>query len=153
VALALALLMIVSFFELAPMFGWGQPPSGARERLLQQADFTAILVLVLEMAAQFRAARNKALFVRHNWFLILALLPFGVLLRASSLLEGAQAIRVVQAWGKMDELRVVLPSLNVPLFSPLAVWGENAARLFSQWTGWNDFVELLASLSGRLFRR
>ncbi len=152
VVLALVLLVIVSFFELAPLFGWWPPPTAARERLLEQADLTALLVLVLEMIAQYRAARNKALFVRHNWFLILALLPFGVLLRASSLLEGARAVRAVQVWGKMDELRLVLPSMDVPLFTPLIVWGENAAHLFTQWTGWNEFVELLANISRRMFR-
>lgn len=151
-ALALVLLVVVSFFELAPLFGWAPQPSAARASLLEQADLTALLVLVLEMIAQYRSARNKALFLRQNWFLILALLPFGVILRAASLLEGARAVRVVEAWGNVDELRVVLPSLDIPLFSPLVVWGENAARLFSQWSGLNEVVELLAKIPGRLFR-
>ncbi len=151
-ALALLLLVLVSFFELAPIAGWLPHPSAAREGLLEQADLTAMLVLVLEMAAQYRSASNKALFMRQNWFLILALLPFGILLRAASLLEGARAVRVVEAWGNVDELRVVLPSLDIPLFSPLVAWGESMARMLSQWTGLNEVIELLANISGRLFR-
>ncbi len=147
VALAIILLLLVAFIELAPSFGFGPHPSSSRAQLLEQADLTALLVLILELAAQYHSARNKAVFVRQNWFLILALLPLGIFLRAASLLEGARAVRAVQAWGKLDEMRVVLPSLDVPLFSPLVVWGENGANLVSKWAGWDEFKEL----TGRVF--
>ena len=148
VALAILLLLLVAAIELAPMIGWGLQPSASRAQLLEQADLTALVVLVLELAAQYHSARNKALFLRQNWLLILALLPFGVFMRAASLLESARAIRAVQTWGKLDELRVVVPSLEVPLVSPLVVWGENGASMISQWAGWGEFTELLGRISG-----
>ncbi len=150
VALSLLALVTVSIFDFGPMlFGW--PPAGAaRERLLAQTELTALLVLGVELATQFRAAKNKLLFLRTHWLLILAVLPLGVLLRAFRVLEILSSVRAVQMWGKVGELHEMAPALNVPILNTFVSWGDGIARSVSRWSGMDEFFELLSRLVQKL---
>ncbi|MCL6088739.1 MAG: hypothetical protein M1530_01070 [Candidatus Marsarchaeota archaeon] len=150
VALSLLALVLVSVFDFGPMF-FGWPPTGAaRERLLAQTELTALLVLAVELAAQFRAAKNKLLFLRTHWLLILAVLPLGVLLRAFRVLEIFSGVRAVQMWGKMGELHELAPALNVPILNAFVSWGDGITRSVSKWSGLGEFIELLSRLGSKL---
>ncbi len=150
VALSLIALVIVTLLEFGPLlFGW-HALSPARERLVSQVDLSALFVLFLEVFAQFRAAKNKLLFLRTHWLLILAILPLGVLIRASRVLEGLSAIRALQVWGKLDELHAIIPELEIPILVAALVWLEGALSRFARWSGLKDFSELVTSVYARM---
>jgi hypothetical protein len=143
-ALAIIALLIVSLLDLGPvLFGW-DPVSHSRERVLAQTEITALGVLFLEVAAQFKAAKNKILFLRTHWLLVLAILPLGVLFRAVRTLEIFSSLRTLQFLGKIDELRQLAP--NIPIFGGIILAGDGVARKISDWLGFREFRELLSHL-------
>lgn len=146
VALAIFALLLVTLFDwIGPAF-WGWTISPSRARVLAQLDLLALGVLILEMATQFKSAKNKVLFLQKNWLLVLALLPFGALIRAFRVFEGLEAVRVFQMWGKVGELRVVAPNLEIPFLSPILSPFAAAIRSFSQWSGLDELLELVSRL-------
>ncbi|VVB57163.1 Uncharacterised protein [uncultured archaeon] len=150
VALSLLALVLVTLIEFGPLlWGWA-PPSAGRERVISLVDLTSLLVVFLEVFTQFRAAKNKLLFLRTHWLLILALLPIGALIRASRVLESLNAVRALQVWGKLDELRDLLPELEIPIVVAAVVWLEQAIERFANWSGLKDFSELVSRVYERM---
>jgi len=152
VALAIFALLLVTLFDLVGPRLWGWTLSASRQRVLAQLDLLALGVLLLEMGAQFNVSKNKVLFLRKNWFLILALLPLGVLVRALRAFEGLEALRVFQAFGKLGELNVVAPSLDLPFLSPILEPFASMFGAISRWTGLGELIELVSRLFARLSR-
>ena len=152
VALAIFSLLLVTLFDLVGPRLWGWTLSVSRERVLAQLDLLSLGVLVLELGTQFNAAKNKILFLKQNWLLILALLPLGVLVRALRAFEGLEALRVFQIWGKIGELKVVVPTLDVPFLSPVLEPLAAVLRTVSQWTGLDELLELISRMILRLSR-
>jgi len=152
VVLSIFSLLLVTMFELVGPRLWGWTLSHSRERVLMQLDMLALGVLVLEMGTQFRVAKNKILFLKQNWFIILALLPLGVFVRALRVFEGLEALRVFQMFGKIGELQGVVPNLDLPFLTSILAPLAGAVRAFLQWSGLGELFELLTRLIARLSR-
>ena len=152
VFLSIFSLLLVTLFDLVGPRLWGWTLTPTRMRVLATLDMLSLGVLLLEMGTQFRYAKNKVLFLKHNWFIILALLPLGVLVRALRAFEGLEALRVFQVFGKFGELGVVVPNLDLPFIQPMLAPLAGLVQAISKWTGLGELFELLARILARLSR-
>jgi len=59
---------------------------------IEVIDLVAIAVLAVELAARYLLAREKKNFLKKNWVMVAALLPFGQVVRA---------IKAIKVFGKM----------------------------------------------------
>lgn len=152
VVLSIFGLLLVTLFDwIGPrLWGWTLTPS--RERVLMQLDMLALGVLILEMGTQFRFAKNKVVFLKANWLIILALLPLGVMVRALRVFEGLEALRVFQMWGKLGELKVVVPTLELSFLAPVFIPMVGPMRSFWQWSGLGELFELINRMLAKLSR-
>lgn len=167
VALAILLMISVTVIELASDFGLIVHISHNHHELLINAELLSILVIGLELYSQFKAAKNKILFLKQNWLVILAILPIGLIFRAGRIFEGVKivesigSIRAFQVAAKADELRAILPVLEIPdellLSIPSTEKIFERGRLFfrtsfSSFGGFSEFVSLVSRLLIGLFK-
>lgn len=120
VALALLLILSATLIELLLSFGALGGMGHAYVANLELASMFAIGILGLELASSFWKAKDKIIFIKHNWIIILAILPIGIIARAGkafeglALLEELSSLRALQAAFKVGELRAILPALELP---------------------------------------
>ncbi len=120
VALAIILLLIVTAFELLIDFGVMTSINHAYHEILQTADIVAIMIIGLELVQGYRHAKNKILYLKNNWIMILAVLPIGAIVRLGRAFEGLvileeiASLRTLQVMTKFRELSWILPSLELP---------------------------------------
>ncbi|MCX8163415.1 MAG: hypothetical protein N3D10_02560 [Candidatus Micrarchaeota archaeon] len=83
------------------------------------AEVIALGILIVELAAGFIKASNKALFIKQNWLAIVAILPIGLFSRGIrtfellGLLEELYLFRGFQLFGKFTEFEKIVSSSKV----------------------------------------
>jgi hypothetical protein len=78
------------------------------------------MIIGLELVQGYRHAKNKILYLKNNWIMILAVLPIGAVVRLGRAFEGLvileeiASLRALQVMTKFKELSWILPSLELP---------------------------------------
>jgi len=90
---------------------WAQQGESAMS-ISYEAEMIGFVVLAIDVGARFRLATNKWLFVRQNWLEIIALVPFGPILRMGQALEAFGAMRILGTAAKGEELLPIIPGLH-----------------------------------------
>ncbi|MFH1306481.1 MAG: hypothetical protein ABIH83_02375 [Candidatus Micrarchaeota archaeon] len=120
VALAILLLLTVTSIELLADFDVIPHPSPSHFKILELGNLIAIFIIGIELVSAYRNTKNKIVFLKQNWLVILAILPLGIVLRAGRIFEGLviieefASLRTLQMAGKFGELQSILPVLEIP---------------------------------------
>ena len=120
VALSIFLLLSVATTEILSEFQILPHPSLAHSQALEYADALAIGIILIELATGFKHAKNKILFLKHNWLAIIAIFPFGLFVRAGRIFEGLYILeelallRPLQVATKFRELQILIPAIELP---------------------------------------
>jgi len=120
VALSIFLLLSVATTEILSEFQIFPHPSPEHLKVLEYADMLAIGIILIELGTGFRQAKNKILFLKHNWLAIIAIFPFGAFVRTGRIFEGLyileelSLLRPLQAATKFRELQLLIPAIEFP---------------------------------------
>lgn len=139
--LAVLLFFILSVWWIGVEFKFFAAPDMRTQELLDFADLAAIGIFAVEFAKEYRKEEDKVRFFRKHWLGIIAILPFGFILRAARIAKFLELPRQLEFVARLDELQLAMPGVAL---SAKAIGGGFVAahKWLAHYTVFTDVARL-----------
>jgi len=124
------------------------PEPGARTvEILEFAEICAITVFAIELYSRYRKTPDKRQSLAQNWLAIIAILPLGIIFRATRVFESVALLRPLAGELRLAEAEFFMPAIAVSSRPLLALH-----RWLANYKVFADFFSLASAWARRLIR-